>query len=52
MQIFQYKKMLREAGKTGFKEVKVTKSQLKQLLPDYTKALSQLQEVLKVSACV
>ena len=40
--------MLREAGKTGFKELKVQKSELKALLPEFSKALNELQNVLKV----
>ena len=41
--------MLKDAGKTGAEELKVTKADLRPLVDTYTKALSELQDVLKVS---
>ena len=40
--------MLREAGKTGLKQLKIAPSNLKGFVGDYQAALKELQEVLKV----
>ena len=52
-QFYHFKKMLREAGKKSLQPLKVTKGDLKPLLPQYEKALTQLAEILEVysSSC-
>ena len=43
--------MLKEAGKTGVKEMKIVKRVLKPYIPAYQEALQQLPELIKVRFC-
>ena len=48
LQISQFKKMLKEAGKTDVSELKVKPSQLESLVERYKAALKQIPDILKV----
>ena len=48
MQVFHFKKMLREAGKDGVKEMKISKATLEPLAQKYRDALQKMPAVLKV----
>ncbi|XP_041367177.1 ATP-dependent RNA helicase DDX51-like [Gigantopelta aegis] len=47
-EIFHFKKMLKEAGKIGVKEMKLARRVLKSHIPVYQEALQQLPEVIKI----
>ncbi|XP_023932582.1 ATP-dependent RNA helicase DDX51 [Lingula anatina] len=46
-EIFHFKKMIKEAGKTSVSEMKLRKSDYKALVEPYKNALAELQEILK-----
>ncbi|XP_064599884.1 ATP-dependent RNA helicase DDX51-like isoform X2 [Liolophura sinensis] len=46
-EVFHFKKMLREAGKSSIKEMKISKSDLEPLVPEFKEALQKVPETLK-----